>query len=47
MQAWEDFRIAQAQVKSTVAAESDARQQVAAPHANCAVASGQVKCTTN
>jgi hypothetical protein len=47
MQAWEDFRIAQAQVKSTVAAESDARQQAAAPHTDCAVPSGQVKCTTN
>jgi hypothetical protein len=47
MQAWEDFRIAQAQTKSTVTTESDARRQTAAPHTNCAVANGQVKCTTN
>jgi hypothetical protein len=30
MQAWEEFRIAQAQAKSTVADENDARQQAAA-----------------
>jgi hypothetical protein len=47
MQAWEDFRVAQAQAKSTVTAESDARRQAAAPHTNCVVANGQVKCTTN
>jgi hypothetical protein len=43
MQAW----VAQAQAKSTVTAESDARRQAAAPHTNCVVANGQVKCTTN
>jgi hypothetical protein len=47
MQAWEDFRIAQAQAKSAVAVESDARRQAAAPHTNCAMANGQVNCTTN
>ena len=47
MQAWEDFRIAQAQAKSTAAAESDAGRQAAAPHTNCAMANGQVNCTTN
>ena len=47
MQAWEDFRIAQTQAKSTAAAESDAGRQAAAPHTNCAMANGQVNCTTN
>jgi hypothetical protein len=30
MQAWEDFRIAQARAKSTIADENDARKQAAA-----------------
>jgi hypothetical protein len=37
MQAWEDFRNAQTQAKSTVAAESDARQEAAAPRTDCSV----------
>jgi hypothetical protein len=46
MQAWEEFRIAQAQAKSA-AAESDAGRQAAAPHTNCTMAAGPVNCTTN
>jgi hypothetical protein len=47
MQASEDFKIARAQTESTTAAESDAGRQAAAPHTNCAMANGQVNCTTN
>jgi hypothetical protein len=47
MQAWDDFRIAQGQAKSTVADENDPRRQAAAPHTNCAMANGQVNCTAN
>jgi hypothetical protein len=47
MQAWEDFRIAQAQAKSTVATESDARRQAAAPNTNCTMVNGLGNCTTN
>ena len=47
MQAWDAFRIAQGQAKSTVANENDPRQQAAATHTNCAMANGQVNCTAN